>query len=242
MIPILARDMLPRMALVALAGLLFYLLEPAFHQHEIAAEEMLVELPAELGPLGVAATLANLAALSMVILLGGFISNDRRRGYYRMYFSHPTSPLAFYGARWVVALVLAVLAATLFLVLGQFAAWGEFRGGAPGIYLAILSAIAYGGVVAFLSIALPRGDAWVAVVVFVFTLFWLYILELGAQPFTPAIRRALAFVLPPQTAMQDVYAGLLLGHAEWGAAAFVVGYGVFWLVAAALLVRVREWP
>jgi hypothetical protein len=30
--------------------------------------------------------------------------------------------------------------------------------------------------------------------------------------------------------------------AVWGAAAFVAGYGVFWMGAAALLLRLREWP
>jgi hypothetical protein len=242
MIPILLRDMAPRMILVALVGLLFYMLEPAFHQHGIAAEQMLTELPPELGPLGIAATLANIAALSMVILLGGFISNDRRRGYYRMYFSHPTTPLAFYGVRWGIALGFTVLAASLFLVLGQLAGWGEFRGGSPGLYLAILSAVAYGGLIAFLSSALPRGDAWTAFAIFFFTLFWLYLLGLGAEPFSPGVRRIISFILPPQTALQDVYSGILLGYAEWGAAAFVLGYGVFWLIAAALLVRIREWP
>jgi hypothetical protein len=242
MIRILLRDMLPRMVVVALIGFLFYLLEPAFHQHEIGADQMLAELPPELGPLGIAATLANLAALSMVVLLGGFISNDRRQGYYRMYFSHPTSPLHFYALRWGLALGLTLLGAALFLLLGQLAGWGEVRGGAPGLYLAILSAVAYGGLMAFFSIALPRGDAWLALGIFFFTLFWLYLLELGAEPLSRGVRRMLTFVLPPQTALQDVYAGLLIGQSEWGAAAFVLGYGAFWLVTAGLLLRLREWP
>ncbi|MGI9178942.1 MAG: hypothetical protein ACR2H9_00305, partial [Longimicrobiaceae bacterium] len=89
MIPILLHDMAPRLLLVALAALMFYLIDPAFHQHEIAEGEA----AAVLGPLGLSATLANLAGLAMLILLAGFVSTDRRRGFYRIFFSHPTHPL-----------------------------------------------------------------------------------------------------------------------------------------------------
>ncbi len=239
MIPILLRDLAPRLLLVVLAGLMFYALEPAFHQHEIEAAAV---GGAALGPLGISATLANLAGLSMLILLAGFVSTDRRRGYYRIFFSHPTHPLAFYGLRWGLALGLALLAAALFLVIGQLVAWGEFRGGVSGLLLAVLSAVAYGGLIAFLSVVLPRGDAWVAVILYFLTFFWLQMLALGAEPFSAPVRQAITFLLPPQTALQDVYEGLLVGRADWGAVAFVVGYGVFWLGLAALLLRLREWP
>ncbi len=239
MISILLRDLAPRLLLVALAGLMFYLLEPGFHQHEIEEVEIGAAL---LGPLGISATLANLAGLAMLILLAGFVSTDRRRGYYRIFFSHPTHPLAFYGLRWVLALGLALLAAAVFLVVGQLVAWGEFRGGAGGLLLALLSALAYGGLIAFLSVLLPRGDAWVAVILYFLTFFWLQMLALGAEPFTAPVRQAITFVFPPQTALVDVYEGLLAGQTEWEAAAFVAGYGVFWLGLAGLLLRLREWP
>jgi hypothetical protein len=242
MIPILLRDLAPRLILVTLAALFFYALEPAFHQHQVPADELFGAVEPEFGPAGLAASLANLAGLSMLILLGGFVSNDRRRGYYRIYFSHPTSPLAFYGLRWSLAFGLSLFAATVFLVVGQLVAWGGLRGGGSGLLLALLSALAYGGLIAFLSVVLPRGDAWVAVIVYLFTFFWLQVLAVGAEPFTASIRGAISFVLPPQTAMQDVYSALLLGQWDWGASAFVVGYGVVWLILAALVLRVREWP
>ncbi|MBA4159267.1 MAG: hypothetical protein H0X65_17590 [Gemmatimonadetes bacterium] len=238
MIPILLRDLGPRMLLVMFAGLILYALEPAFHQHGAAPAEM----AAELGPLGISATLANLTRLSMLILLAGFIANDRRRGYYRIFFSHPTNPLAFYALRWVIALGVALLATALFLVVGQLAAWGEVRGGGAGLLLALLTAVAYGGLIAFLSAALPRGDAWVTVLIFLFTFAWLQVLALGAEPLTAPIRQVITFLLPPETALRVIYASLMLGHIEWGAAMFVAGYGFFWLVAAGLLLRIREWP
>lgn len=242
MIPILLRDMAPRLLLVLLVALLLYALEPGFHQHEVLPAGELLEVPPELGPLGIAATLANLAALAMLILLAGFVADDRRRGYYRIHLSHPVSPLALYGLRWLLAFALALGAAALFLVLGQLVAWGELRGGAAGLLLALLAALTYGGLLAFLSVVLPRGDAWAAVALYLLTFFWLQVLSLGAEPLTAGLRQAITLVLPPQTALQDVYVALLRGSIAWGAAAFVAGYGVFWLVAAGVLLRLREWP
>lgn len=238
MISVILRDWIPRLALVAFAGWMFYLLEPAFHQHGPVPAEALIEL----GPRALAGTLANLSGLVMVILLAGFISTDRRRGYYRLFFSHPVRPLALYALKWGLALVLATVAAALFLVIGQWVAWGEWRGGAAGLGLAVLSAVVYGGLMAFLSAALPRGDAAVAIVLFVFAFFWLGAIGLGAEPFPAPVRQAITFLLPPQTALQDVYVALRDGGTAWGAAAFAAGYGVFWLGLAAVLLRVREWP
>lgn len=239
MIPILLRGMVPRMVAVALLGIAFYSLEPGLHRHGGGVPE---ELFLDLGALGLGATLANYAGLSMLVLLGGFVSTDRRRGYYRLYFSHPTRPAAFYGLRWLLGLAVAMLAAALFLVLAQAVAWGGFEGGWRGLYLALLSALAYGGMIAFLSVLLPRGDAWVALLLFVFNYFWLQAVALGAQPLPPLLNGVVPLLLPPQLALSDVYDGLLRGEVAWGASAFAAGYGAFWLGLAGLLLRQRDWP
>lgn len=238
MIPVLLRGLMPRMVLVALLCVAFFFLEPGFHAHADAAEEFTLDL----GSIGIAASLANLAGVSMLVLLGGFISHDRRQGYYRMYFAHPTRPIVFYGVRWGLALLLAMAAATAFLVIGQLAAWGHFEGGWRGLYLALLAAIAYGGMIAFLSVALNRGDAWVALVLFLFNYFWLYAISLGVQPLPRRVNDVISILLPPQLALSDVYDGLIRGEIVWGASAFAAGYGVFWLLMAALLLRLRDWP
>lgn len=229
----------PRLVLVLLAALMFYLMEPGFHAHEAAPAG---DLDVQLGPLGISATLANLSGLSMLILLAGFIAVDRRRGYYRLLFAQPVNPVLYYLARWALALALALGVSAVFLWVGSYAAWGEYRGGVEGLYLALLAAIAYGGLIAFLSAVLPRGDAWVAVMLFLFTFFWLQSLSLGAEPFPAPLRDALSLLLPPQTALQDVYDALLAGKLDAAASAFCAGYGVFWLAAAGLVVHYREWP
>jgi hypothetical protein len=238
-IPILLRGMLPRVVLVALLCVAFFFMEPGFHTHDAAAPE---EFRLDLGSLGLAASLANLAGLSMLVLLGGFVSNDRRQGYYRLYFSHPTRPVAFYALRWMLGLLVALLAATAFLVLGQLAAWGRFEGGWSGLYLALLAALAYGGMIAFLSVMLPRGDAWVALVLFLFNYFWLQAVAMGVQSLPGWLNDVVSVFLPPQLALSDVYDGLIRGEIVWGASAFAAGYGIFWLLVAGLLLRLREWP
>ena len=239
MIPVLLRGMLPRMVAVALLGIAFYYLEPGLHRHEAEAPD---DFFLDLGALGISATLANYAGLAMLVLLGGFVSGDRRQGYYRLFFAHPTRPAAFYGLRWLLGLGVAMLAAALFLVLGQLAGWGRFEGGWSGLYLAFLAAFAYGGMIAFLSVVLPRGDAWVALVLFVFNYFWLQAVAVGAQPLPGVLNDLVPLLLPPQLALSDVYDGIIRGEVAWGASAFAAGYGVFWLAAAGLVLRVRDWP
>lgn len=240
MIPILLRGMVPRMVLVALLGVAFFMLEPGFHQH--AGEAVPEEFRLDLGAMGLSASLANLAGLSMLVLLGGFVSNDRRQGYYRLFFSHPTRPVAFYGLRWGMGLGVAMLGAAAFLVIGQYAAWGRFEGGWSGLYLALLAAVAYGGMIAFLSVVLPRGDAWVALVFYVFNYFWLQAVSLGVRPLPRPLNDLVGVLLPPQLALSDVYDGLFRGEIVWGASAFVLGYGLFWLLIAGLLLKLRDWP
>lgn len=229
------RDLRVRILFVGMLSVVFYLLEPAFHQHGPVDPEF----ARDLSPIGISATLAYLAGLSMVVLLAGFVSTDFREGYAAIIFSHPTSPLAYFGLRWIVAFGVSMVAAIVFLLAGQTIAWGEVRGGAAGILLAALAALVYGSLMAFLSTLLRHGDGWVAFILFLPTpvpqiLFWL---EAGL----PApIYRVLLFLLPPQNAMQEVYRGLLLGNLPWPPIAFVAGYGLFWLVLAAATLQLRE--
>ncbi|HET7228824.1 MAG TPA: hypothetical protein VFJ16_02345 [Longimicrobium sp.] len=232
-----------RLLIVALLMAFFYSWEPGFHLHGGESGDLLPEVA---DPGGIAFTMANLAGASMLVLLAGFISADRREGYYRIYFSHPTRPLAFYGVRWLVAYALSLLAAALFLVGGQLLAWGEFRVGLGAMVHPALFALVYGALVAFFSVLLRRGDSLAALGVFILTSAWEYALsafaELGTQPMSPLARQTLSFVLPPHLALRDVYEAAHAGSTAWGSMAFVGGYGLFWLAAAGLLLWSREWP
>ncbi|HEX2095172.1 MAG TPA: hypothetical protein VHG28_22430 [Longimicrobiaceae bacterium] len=238
MIPVILREWAPRLLLLLGIAWVLYLLEPAFHTHEVPAGGTLSA--AELGPLGISATLSYLAGLVVIVLLAGFVSTDRRRGYAHLFLSHPVNPLALYGLRWALAVACALAAATLFLVGGQTVAWGGFRGGWGGLLLPLLSALVYGGWMTFLSAALPRGDAPVALALFLPTFFPQLLLFLE-RALNPAGYRLLLFLLPPQAAFQDVYAALLNGGSTWGAVAYIVGYALVWTGVGAVLLRVREW-
>ncbi len=239
MIPVILRDMRWRLAVLLLFAWLFYLMEPGFHVHEV------VDAPDDpgLAPAGIAFTLANLAGLGMVLLLGGTASADRRRGYYRILFSHPVSPLAYYGLRWGVAYVLAFGVAAAFWVVGQMVAWGEMRAGPSALAQPALFALVYGGLLAFLATVLPRGEGWVTVALFVAAELWKSLLtELGLQPFNAAVRGAVWLLLPPHLPLSAVQESMARGAVSWGAVGFAAGYGLFFLLLATLVLRVREWP
>lgn len=239
MIPVLLRQLRWRIAALVVAGFLFYIGDPALHEH---AEEV-TDVADLLEPFGISFTIANLATVGMVMLLAGFIAADRRRGYYRLTFSHPTRPLAFYGLRWIMSLFLAMGAASLFWLFAQLAAWGKVQVGPSFLLQGLLLAVIYGGLTAFFSALVPRGDGFLAVMLFFLTDFWLNLVQASpVQPFTPGVRTAISFILPPHSAVSDVYTALLSGSVAWGAVAFALGYGLFWMVLAGLLVKYREWP
>jgi hypothetical protein len=238
-IQVLLRQLRPRIVALLFIGCLFYVAEPAFHTHDTeptSIEEILA-------PTLISLTAANYAGLAVAVLLAGFIGNDRRRGYYRLQFSHPTRPLAFYALRWAMSLAIATGLAVGFMVLGQLVAWGEVRVGLQFTAQAFAFAVIYSGIAAFLSALLQKGDLPATIVVFFVAAFWIEAAQNWAvQPFTPGLRRLISFILPPHTAATEIYNGLISGSMAWGATAYAVGYGLFWLVLASLLVKYREWP
>lgn len=243
MIPLLLWSIRWRFLALAAVCLFFYLLEPGFHFHGEPGPDTPPEL---VDPAGLSFSLANLAGVSVLVLLWGFVATDRRRGYYRIYFSNPTRPLAYYGIRWLLAYGGALATAALFLVVGQLVAWGEIRTGARTLEQAALMALVYGGITAFFSVLLPVGDSLLALGVFLVTETWQGALavfaELGRTPLPPGLLQVISFVLPPHAAITDTYRAWEVGAWALGADAYVAGYGIFWLVAAGLLLHLREWP
>jgi acetyl-CoA acetyltransferase len=128
-------------------------------------------------------------------------------------------------------------------MLGQLVAWGEVRVGLQFTAQAFTFAVIYAGIAAFFSALLDKGDLPATVAVFFVAAFWIEAVQgWEDQPLTPGLRRLVTFMLPPHTAATEVYNGLISGSVAWGAAAHALGYGLFWLVLAGLLVKYREWP
>ena len=243
MIPLVLWQLRWRILVVLGIAWALYLLEPGFHIHEALGPDV---DPTISDPRGLGFTLANLAGASMLVLLTGFVAADRRRGYYRMYFAHPTPPLAYSALRWGIAYALSLLIALLFLVIGQLAAWGEMRAGLGIMVQPVLFALVYGGIAAFFSAILPRGDTLAALGVFALTSIWeaavSVFAEVGREPLPGWARQAIGFILPPHLALRDFFDAAVAGHTAWGSLAFAAGYGIFWLAVAALLLWTREWP
>jgi len=236
-IAVILRDLRWRLLLLFAMGVAFYFGEPGFHQHEAFNADAIA-----LGPLGISASLSHFAALAMIILLSGFIAGEIREGHTRLYLSNPTTPLAYFGLRWAIAYGVAVGAAGIFLVAGQIIAWGTFMGGWSGMILPILSALVYGGLMAFASAATTRGDSAVVLVLLVLPVLFPQILSAWLDAVNPQGRVLLTTLLPPQTALDDVWNGLLLEALPWGAIGYAAVYGAFLLAVAGVILHLREWP
>jgi hypothetical protein len=236
-IAVLLRDLARRLPLVAGLAVVAYLLEPGFHEHGIVVGGS----AASIHPAGISATVANLALFSTLLLLGGFISTDRSRGYAELHLSHPASPLALYGLRWALGVLLALGVAAIFLVVGQLLAWGELRVGAVALLFALAAVLAYGGLLAFLSAVLPRADGWTAALLFLATYLWWFVLGLGAEPLPRLLRQAVSLLLPPHHAFEALYQGAVSERMAWDPFLFSAGYGIFWLILAGVVLRRREW-
>lgn len=237
MIAVILRQFLRRAPLLLLAAAALYALEPGFHQHEEYTPDAVA-----LGPLGVSATLSYLAAFTMIILLAGFVSGERREGYTRIHLSNPMTPVGYYGLRWVLAFTVAIGFSAVFLVVGQLIAWGTFRGGGTGLLLPALSALVYGGLMALFSVASPRGDAWIVFILLVIPTFFPEIYELALGSLTPLASRLVSVLMPPHNALADVWNALLDGAFAGGAVVYAAGYGLLVLVAAGVILNLREWP
>lgn len=230
-----------RMLILPFICLAFYLIEPSFHAHAAPGSADYV------APDEMAFTMANVAALCMLVLLTDFVSGDRRRGFYRIYFAHPTRPLAFYAVRWLVAYAVTMAVIVLFFVTTQLAAWGELRAGAGTLVQPALFALVYGALVAFFSVCLPIMDGLVAFMCYWATVIWNWWLDIFDQtgleaPIPHLVRQGVSFILPPHLALNDAYTQAHAGLSPWAPVSFVIGYALFWLAAAGLLLWSREWP
>ena len=107
----------------------------------------------------------------------------------------------------------------------------------------ILLGVSYASIQAgWMKTHYASGYAVLALVLFLFNQFWLLAISAGAPPLPGVLNDAVSILLPPQLALSDVYDGLLRGEIVWGASAFAAGYGVFWLLIAGLVLKLRDWP
>ena len=183
--------------------------------------------------------IGRLPLIALVILMAGVVSDDRASGVARLIAVRPVSPVVVYGVR--VALIGAIAFAISALVMPLFDVLmlGEWAGPATLVLIAAY-VIAYGGLIAFLSVW-TRGEAWLALLLAIVAIVWSAFDRAAVIPVAPLLADAIGFLLPPQPALFALEGAFAeLEPIPWDAFAFCVGYGAFFLLLGGLSLRWRE--
>jgi hypothetical protein len=173
---------------------------------------------------------SSVVALSVLIALNGIVSNDRKMGYYRLLFSKPVSPVAYYAQLFFVYMA-GVLAAMLLLsgvlhtIVPTFSILNFL------LYAAVIY-VAMGGIGFFLSVVF-RFD-WV-----VLAAVWLgsHILR-DVYGVKPGWKSKAVEILPPVHRLTDVSISMITnGTAHTSDVLWLVGYGALFLALGLLILR-----
>ena len=184
--------------------------------------------------------LSRFPLIATLVLLTGIFSADRLRGYTRVYAVRPASLLAIYGLRTLALIAIAFGISAILLPLVDVIVAGEWAGPATlvvsGCYV-----IVYSGLVVLLSVFF-RNEGWIALLLAITAMLWDALRRSGfLAEAPPGVREVVSFVLPPQGPLfriESAYAELQ--PMPWGDVAYVFGYGLVLLLAAAVFVSDRE--
>jgi hypothetical protein len=183
--------------------------------------------------------LGRLPLIAILVLMSGLVADDRTNGLARLIAVRPVSPVAVYATRFALlaAIVFAVCAIVMpgfdLLMLGEWA-------GAGTLVLIAAYLLAYGGLLAFLSVW-TRGDAWIALLLAIVALVWSALDRAAVLPVAPALADVIGFLLPPQPALLQLEGAFAeLAPVPWDAFAYCAGYGAFFLALAGLSLARRE--
>ena len=170
------------------------------------------------------------ASLSVLIAMNGLLSIDRKNGYYRLLFSKPVNPVAYYGQLFVVYGV-GVLAAMLVLASLSRIIFPRFSIVNFLLYSAVIY-VAMGGIGFFLSAA-TRYD-WLTLAA-----VWLGARVLRGVYGPKGDWRSKAVELLPPVHKLDQVANSLIGtgRADASDVAWLVGYGALFLALGLFILR-----
>ncbi|MGH7551450.1 MAG: hypothetical protein ACREMQ_00305 [Longimicrobiales bacterium] len=178
--------------------------------------------------------------VAVLVLMAGIFSHDRADGTARLYFARPVSPIAVYGSRFTVLALLAFAISALLMPAFDVILLGQWAG--PNTLVLIASyIIAYGGLVAFLSLW-TRADSWIALIMGIFAIAWHALRVAGVlEGAAPGVREIVSLILPPHGALfaiETAFAQML--PIPWEAVLVVGLYGTVLLLITALFVGQRE--
>lgn len=178
--------------------------------------------------------------IATLVLLSGVFSADRAAGYTRLYAVRPVSLVAIYGLRMIALLLVAFAISAVLLPVTDILIMGRWNGPFTLVVVACY-VIVYGGLVALLSVFF-RNEGWIALVLAITAMVW-DALRRGnvLEQAPPGVRQVVSFILPPQGPLFRIESAF--GQSQpipWTDVAYVVGYGLVLLLAAAVFIADRE--
>jgi hypothetical protein len=177
--------------------------------------------------------------IATLVLLAGLFSHDRDRGFARTYHVRPTSLTAVYGWKFLTLAGTAFLLAAVLMPLFDLIMLGTWAG--PATFVLILAnVLVYGGLTALFSVW-TRADAWAALAAFIAAMVWHTLIVADLVEFPPGARDFVSLVLPPHGAMLRLEGAFAaVEPIPWDAFAVAAAYGLFALVLAGVMLRIRE--
>jgi hypothetical protein len=141
--------------------------------------------------------------IAVLVLMSGVFSDDRDRGYTRLFAVRPSSVLALYGARMVTFSLIAFAMSAVLIPGFDLLILNEWTG--TGVFALIgAQVLVYGSLTALLSVA-TRGDAWIALFLGLLATVWYALRRVDFfQSTPPLIRETVSVLLPPQGALLRV--------------------------------------
>lgn len=141
--------------------------------------------------------------IATLVLMSGVFSDDRARGYTRIYAVRPRSMLMLYGARALIYALIAFAMSAILIPGFDLLILNEWTGSSVFALIAA-QILVYGSLTALLSIA-TRADAWLALFLGLLATVWYALRRMDFfQSTPPAIRETLSVLLPPQGALLRV--------------------------------------
>jgi hypothetical protein len=184
--------------------------------------------------------LSRFPLIATLVLLTGIVSADRTRGYTRIYAVRPASLLAIYGPRTIALIAIAFGISAILLPLVDVIVAGQWAGPTT-LVVSACYVIVYSGVVVLLSVFF-RSEGWIALSLAISAMLWDALRRSGfLAESPPGVREVVSFILPPQGPLfriETAYAELQ--PMPWTDVAYVIGYGLVLLLAAAVFVGDRE--
>jgi hypothetical protein len=178
--------------------------------------------------------------IATLVLVAGIFSADREAGFARLYAVRPVSFLRIYGLRFLTLLAIAFLLSVILLPVFDVIMLGQWAGPATLVLIACY-VIVYGSLVAFLSV-FSKGEGWIALGLALAAMIWEALRRgraLDQAP--PGVKEAVSFILPPQGPLLRIEAAFAeLQPIPWVAVAYVLGYALVLLIAAAVFLVDRE--